>query len=77
MNGAPLYSTHGSPARSWSLSYGIGTVRDAVILIASSAAAYYWPDSTVEFRGAVGLVVFVVLKNAWKWFTDTRRASVL
>ena len=65
----------GSPARQFSSSDLLGSLRDAAIAAIAAAAAYFANryDMPPEVQAAIVTLGVWGLKAAWKWFTDTRR----
>lgn len=77
-----MVDTHGSRSRAISLSDGIATVRDAVILILTELVTlvgdrFIEGGFGVELKAALVIVLFAGIKFGWKWWTDTRRVGVL
>lgn len=72
----------GSKPLSTSLSDGISTIRDSILLVLAEIVSivgdrFLGEEFTPELQGAVVVIAFAVLKFGWKFFTDTRRVASL
>jgi len=72
----------GSQPLSISLSDGIGTIRDSLLLVLAEIISlvgdrFLGDEFTPELEGAVVVIAFALLKFGWKFFTNTKRISSL
>lgn len=58
---------------------GIGTLRDAILLLLAAMAAkigeHYFGGFDPPVQTAIAIVTFAAFKFAWKYVNDTRRLS--
>lgn len=76
-----IIKQHGSKPFSVSLSDGVATLRDAVLIVLAYGVEYLGNTFTdglpVEVQGAVVVLAYAAIKFGWKFLTDTQRVGAL